>query len=45
MIGPKVLAFFEDYFQMPFPLPKQDMVAVPSAFAGGMENWGLVTFG
>lgn len=21
------------------------MIAIPSAFAGGMENWGLVTFG
>jgi aminopeptidase N len=30
---------------VPFPLPKQDMMAIPSAFVGAMENWGLLTFG
>ncbi|EFX67103.1 hypothetical protein DAPPUDRAFT_203789 [Daphnia pulex] len=44
-IGPKTQAFYEDYFQVPFPLPKQDMMAIPSAFVGAMENWGLLTFG
>lgn len=28
-IGPKVLKFYEDYFQIKFPLPKIDMIAVP----------------
>ena len=45
VIGPKTQAFYEDYFQVPFPLPKQDMMAIPSAFVGAMENWGLLTFG
>ena len=45
IIGPKTQAFYEDYFQVPFPLPKQDMMAIPSAFVGAMENWGLLTFG
>lgn len=45
MIGPKAQAFFEDYFQTPFPLPKQDLIAIPNGFVGAMENWGLVTFG
>lgn len=45
VIGPKAQAFYEDYFQMPFPLPKQDMIAIPSAFVGAMENWGLLTYG
>lgn len=45
VIGPKTQAFYEDYFQVPFPLPKQDLMAIPSAFVGAMENWGLLTFG
>ena len=44
-IGPVVLDFYEQYFNLPFPLPKQDMVAVPDFNAGAMENWGLVRLG
>lgn len=28
-VGPKVLKFYEDYFQVKFPLPKIDMIAIP----------------
>jgi hypothetical protein len=41
--GIKVLEFYEDYYGIPFPLPKQDMMAFPDFGAGAMENWGLVT--
>lgn len=39
-----VLKFFENYFAIPYPLDKLDMVAVPEFSAGAMENWGLVTY-
>lgn len=43
-IGPKILKFYEDYFQIKFPLPKIDMVALSDFSAGAMENWGLITY-
>lgn len=43
-IGPRILKFYEQYFQIPFPLPKIDMIALPDFSAGAMENWGLITY-
>uniref|UniRef100_A0A0K0FD22 Peptidase_M1 domain-containing protein n=1 Tax=Strongyloides venezuelensis TaxID=75913 RepID=A0A0K0FD22_STRVS len=42
--GIKVLEFFEDYFDEPFPLEKQDLIGLPDFAAGAMENWGLITY-
>ena len=36
-IGPKILKFYEDYFDLPFPLPKMDNAAIPD-FNGGIYN-------
>ena len=40
----KVLDYFEEYFDIEYPLKKYDNVALPSFSAGAMENWGLVTY-
>lgn len=42
--GIRVLEYYEEYFGIPYPLPKMDMVAIPDFAAGAMENWGLVTY-
>mmetsp|Transcript_26049 Transcript_26049/g.42016 ORF Transcript_26049/g.42016 Transcript_26049/m.42016 type:complete len:900 (+) Transcript_26049:614-3313(+) len=43
-VGQKALDFFDDLFEIPYPLPKLDMIAIPEFAMGAMENWGLVTY-
>jgi len=40
----KILAYYDDYFGIKFPLPKLDLIAIPGGFGGAMENWGGITF-
>jgi aminopeptidase N len=42
--GRKALEFCEDYYDLTYPLPKLDMIAIPDFAAGAMENWGAITF-
>lgn len=39
-----LLDFYDDYFAIPYPLPKQDLAAIPDFQSGAMENWGLTTY-
>ncbi|KAL1452104.1 hypothetical protein WDU94_006414 [Cyamophila willieti] len=43
-VASKVLPFYKDYFNIAYPLPKIDLIAVPELSYGAMENWGLVTY-
>ena len=40
----EILKYYNDYFGVPFPLPKLDQIAIPGGFGGAMENWGGITY-
>jgi tricorn protease interacting factor F2/3 len=42
--GAKILAAYETYYNIPYPLSKLDMLAVAEHAFGAMENWGAMSF-
>ena len=38
------LTYFEDYYGLPYPGDKLDLLAIPDFAAGAMENLGAITF-
>lgn len=40
----RCLEFYQKYFEITYPLPVLDLLAIPDFAAGAMENWGAVTF-
>jgi tricorn protease interacting factor F2/3 len=42
--GRKSLEFSEAYYEIAYPLPKMDLIAIPDFAFGAMENWGAITF-
>ena len=43
-MGAHSLRFFADYFGLPYPAAKLDLIALPDFAMGAMENLGAVTF-
>ena len=43
-VGAFALRFFTNYFNVPYPGEKVDLVAIPDFAAGAMENLGCITF-
>jgi aminopeptidase N len=39
----RLLRYYNEYFAIPYPLPKLDLIAAPGEIIGGsMENWGAI---
>src|SRR5881398_4030397 len=43
-VSAEILKYYNDYFGVPYPLPKLDQIALPGGFGGAMENWGGITY-
>jgi len=42
--GRKALEYCQEYYAIPYPLAKLDLIAIPDFAFGAMENWGAITF-
>jgi len=40
----ELLAYYNRYFGIAYPLPKLDQIAIPGGFDGAMENWGGIVY-
>jgi tricorn protease interacting factor F2/3 len=42
--GERSVAYFSEYYAVPYPLSKLHLIAVPQFGTGAMENWGAIAF-
>jgi aminopeptidase N len=42
-LAPRVIDLFSGVFDIPYPLDKMDLLAVPEMSMNSMEHWGLIT--
>ncbi|TVY83728.1 Aminopeptidase [Lachnellula suecica] len=42
--APQIIDYFSEIFDIDYPLPKSDLLAVHEFSHGAMEGWGLVTY-
>ena len=40
----QALEFYSNFFNVKYPLPKYECIAIADFQCGAMENWGLVTY-
>jgi len=40
----RIVSFFNTYFDIHYPMPVLDLIAIPDFAAGAMENWGAITY-
>lgn len=43
-VAVECLDLYQKLFDIPYPLAKSDLLAIPDFAAGAMENWGCVTY-
>ena len=43
-VSADILLRLNDYFSLPYPYPKLDLVSAPNFAMGAMENWGAIFF-
>jgi tricorn protease interacting factor F2/3 len=39
----EILTGYEEYYRLPYPLSKLDLIALEDFWAGAMENWGAIS--
>src|SRR5207245_1619649 len=40
----RILDYLNEYYGVPYPLPKLDHISLQDVAAGAMENWGAITY-